>query len=115
MKKKKETAKTDEHLHHGDVEQDPWKIHKHTEEQKIKDEMDAQWIKCEQNDRYENDDDRIHYENSSELMLTAIKYRHQIESRNPWVNYKRDFFKAFETRNKDSPDVIQGKIDDKIA
>lgn len=38
--KTKKTATSDHH-HHGDEEQDPWKVHKHTEEEKIKAEMDA--------------------------------------------------------------------------
>ena len=48
-----------------------------------------------QNDKYENDEDRRHYENSSELMLQAIKFKHNIENKTPWKNYKNDFSKAF--------------------
>lgn len=75
LENKKETAKDDHKIAAGDNE-DPWKIHHHSNNEIKMAELNSQYQKCKQDDRYENDDDRNHYEQSSQLMLQAIKMKH---------------------------------------
>ena len=51
--------------------------------------------KCFGNDQYQNDEEKVEYEESIKQMVQTIKILQKDKVSTPWVNYKRDFTLAF--------------------